>query len=207
MSSSSMLGIVGARLGHVLRNSSRQRYGGSDNNAPYAHGAMVGSALMMALLMHVVSSYYGGVAECVANAAHKASSSSSSGSGHHDLTGGYANMHDDGTGSSNSNTSSSSSSYPYGNCGASGPVGFVSFLAGLLFWLNAVLAGTLHVKRDELLSGSGGGDGDSGGGYGGSSYSNQYDEIGIVDVDNDGDAGFAGDFPPASATGMTTMHV
>ena len=34
-----------------------------------------------------------------------------------------------------------------------------------------------YVKRDKLLSSSGG---DGSGGYGGSSYFNQYDEIGIL---------------------------
>mmetsp|Transcript_14425 Transcript_14425/g.23554 ORF Transcript_14425/g.23554 Transcript_14425/m.23554 type:complete len:269 (+) Transcript_14425:206-1012(+) len=163
--------MMGGRLAHTLRNTSA-RYG-SD---VFVLGALFGSTLVMATLMRFVSTYYGGVSACVANAV------SASASIHGNLTGGYA---------TNDKHNDSSSSYNDDACGASGPVGFVSFLSGLLFWLNAVLASVLFTKRDELLSGDVG-------------PSNQYDEIG---VDHDGDGrGFAGDFP-SSSTGMRTMNV
>ena len=38
-------------------------------------------------------------------------------------------------------------------CGAYGPVGFVSFLSGILYWLNLSLAIALYVKRTELSGG------------------------------------------------------
>lgn len=134
---------------------------------------------MMAMLMHVVSSYCGGMSECVTNAAASASSSSA-----HNLTGGYAN---DGNNGSSHSGATTTLFDPFITCGASGPVGFVSFLSGLLFWLNVVLAAVLYTKREAILSGDVG-------------SSNQYDEIG-----GDDGRGFAGDFP--SSTGMRTMHV
>lgn len=160
-------------LANTLRNTS-SRYG----TDAYMHGAMFGSTLLMALLFHVISSYYGGLAECVtANAA-----TAWKGQQQQHLTGGY------GDSSTHNNNSSSSIEHhfdPYSACGASGPVGFVSFLSGLLFWANAVFSVTLYTKREELLSGM-------------SLGRNDYDEIG---------GGFAGDFPPGSSQGMRTMQV
>ena len=158
-------------LANTLRNTS-SRYG----TDAYMHGAMFGSTLLMALLLHVTSSYYGGLAECVtANAA-------TAWKGQQHLTGGYA---DSVTHNNNSSSSIEHHFDPYTACGASGPVGFVSFLSGLLFWANAVFSVTLYSKREELLSGM-------------SSTMNHYDEIG---------GGFAGDFPPGSSQGMRTMQV
>ncbi|KAL7539374.1 hypothetical protein ACHAXR_009223 [Thalassiosira sp. AJA248-18] len=128
---------------------------------------------MLALLMRVVSSYDGGLSQCVANAASSASTS-------HNLAGGYANIH----GKSNSDSHHAVFD-PFTACGASGPVGFVSFISGLLFWFNIVLAMVLYSKREEILSGG---------------SSSQYDEIGV------NDHGFAGDFPSSSG-GIRTMHV
>ncbi|KAL7548348.1 hypothetical protein ACHAWF_011634 [Thalassiosira exigua] len=154
------------RLAEALRGASA-RYG----RDAYAHGALLGSTVAMALAMRMIASYYGGMSGCVGNAAASASAA-------HNLTGGYANMHRGG---------SHGSFEPYAACGASGPVGFVSFLSGLLFWLDLALAAVLYSKREELLSGEG-------------SYSSQYDEIGGSDG-----GGFDGDFP--NAAGPRTMHV
>ena len=67
-----------------------------------------------------------------------------------------------------------------------GQLDYISFLSGMLFWLNSMLAVTLYTKRDELLSG-------------GAASGGQYEEI-----DPNG-VGFAGDFP--SSQGMRTMQV
>ena len=55
----------------------------------------------------------------------------------------------------------------------------MQFLAGLTVLAKCGVGGDAshYVKRDKLLSSSGG---DGSGGYGGSSYFNQYDEIGIL---------------------------
>ncbi|KAL9188918.1 hypothetical protein ACHAXT_011408 [Thalassiosira profunda] len=160
------------RLANTLRNGAA-RFGID----PYAHGALFGSTLALAAMLRVISSYYGGVARCVTNMA-------SASVTNHNVTGGYKTFHD------NMRGLSSSSFDPYGACGASGPVGFVSFLSGLLFWLDAALAVALHSKREEILSGVGG-------------AGQMYDEIGVVP--EDGSGGFAGDFPAAG--GPRTMNV
>ena len=171
----SRIGLV--PLANTLRNASA-RYNQPGRDV-FNLGAMFGSTLIMAVLLHAVSSYYGGLADCVtANAA----AASRGGGQHHSLSGGYDDTH-------NSSTAGGSSSYrvfePYETCGSSGPVGVISFLSGILFWLNSMLAVTLYTKRDELLSG-------------GASVG-QYEEI-----DPNG-VGFAGDFP--SSQGMRTMQV
>lgn len=138
---------------------------------------------MMGLLMHVVSSYYDGLSNCVASTTANANSNAASAT---NLTGGYANMHT----SNGHHTTSASSIDPYATCGASGPVGFVSFISWWLVWFNVILGMTLFTKRDEILSGVGGGG------------SGQYDEI------DGGSGGFDGDFPSSSGGGgMRTMHV
>ena len=173
-------------------------------NNVYAHGVLFGSTLMMGLIMHVMSSYYGGVSRCVT----KSHAAWINGDGGHALTGGYSNDDDDSISSSSTTTTQSATSAnfdPWGNCGASGPVGFISLLTGLLFWFDVILALALYIKREELLSGEGGVVGGGG--------SNQYEEIRDVDDDDgsnirDGGGGFAGDFPSMSAAaGMRTMHV
>ena len=193
------------RLANILHRMS-SKYG----NNVYAHGVLFGSTLMMGLVMHVMSSYYGGVSRCVTKS--HAAWIDGEDSGHASLTGGYdANDDDDSISSSSTTTTQSTATSanfdPWGNCGASGPVGFISLLTGLLFWFDVILALVLYIKREELLSGEG---------YGvvGSGGSNQYEEIRGVDDDDgssnlrDGGGGFAGDFPSMSAAaGMRTMHV
>jgi len=142
----------------------------------YMHGTLFGSTAVMAILLHITSSYFGELANCVADNA-----ASSISSGQHNLTGGYASH------VVNSNTYNIDDYNPYNSCGSSGPVGFISFITGLLFWFNSILSIALYARRDEILSGGGGGG------------SQQYDEIGS------GDGTFSGDFP--SSQGMRTMQV
>mmetsp|Transcript_27728 Transcript_27728/g.58590 ORF Transcript_27728/g.58590 Transcript_27728/m.58590 type:complete len:288 (-) Transcript_27728:236-1099(-) len=174
---------AGMRMANTLRNTST-RYG----TDMYMHGTLFGSACILAILMHVLHSYYGGLAECVTNAA----SSRMNNNGANNLTGGYANMHEN-----DPNTYNMNGGYvdPYTLCGSSGPVGFVSFITGLLFWIDMVLAVTLYTRRHELLNGGGGG----------GVSSSQYDEIG-VQSGSGGVGGFDGDFP-SSSEGMQTMNV
>ena len=186
------------RLANLLHHTS-SKYG----NNVYAHGVLFGSTLTMGLIMHVMSSYYGGVSRCVT----KSHAAWINGGDAHTLTGGYSNDDNDSISSSSTTTQSATSTNfdPWGNCGASGPVGFISLLTGLLFWFDVILALALYIKREELLSGEGGVVGGEG--------SNQYEEIRGVDDDDgsnrrDGGGGFAGDFPSMSAAaGMRTMHV
>ena len=142
----------------------------------YMHGTLFGSTAIMAILLHITSSYFGELANCVADNA-----ASSISSGQHNLTGGYASH------VVNTNTYNIDNYNPYNSCGSSGPVGFISFITGLLFWFNSILSIALYARRDEILSGGGGG-------------SQQYDEIGSGDGTT-----FAGDFP--SSQGMRTMQV
>lgn len=148
------LGSLGGQLADVLRNT---RYG----DDVYTHGALFGSTLTMALLMQFASSYYKGLSACVANlSTHLATES----------VGNFT--HD----------ASKKAFDPFTSCGASGPVGFVAFFSGSLFWTYAGLALVLFTKRSEIISGIA------------PASSNQlYDEIG---VENE----FSGDFPSAAAT-------
>jgi len=167
------------RLAATLRQSS-VRYG----NDVFAFGTLFGATVVMAVLMRVVSSYYGGVASCVAGVATRVHAQQRNGG--YNLTGGYADTADDGavviTGDD-----------AFAMCGSSvsAAVGFVSFLTNWLGWLHVALAAVMYTKKNELLSGDVG-------------PVNQYDEIGIADND-DRVRGFAGDFP--SSTPITTMHV
>ena len=104
------------RLANLLHHMS-SKYG----NNVYAHGVLLGSTLMMGLIMHVMSSYYGGVSRCVT----KSHAAWINGDGGHALTGGYANDDDDSISSSSTTTTTQSATSanfdPWGNCGT--PVG------------------------------------------------------------------------------------
>ena len=84
------------RLANLLHHMS-SKYG----NNVYAHGVLFGSTLMMGLIMHVMSSYYGGVSRCVTKS-HAAWINGDG--GHHALTGGYSNDDDDSISSSSTTT-------------------------------------------------------------------------------------------------------
>eukprot|EP00571_Detonula_confervacea_P003707 CAMPEP_0172319218 /NCGR_PEP_ID=MMETSP1058-20130122/37097_1 /TAXON_ID=83371 /ORGANISM="Detonula confervacea, Strain CCMP 353" /LENGTH=308 /DNA_ID=CAMNT_0013034217 /DNA_START=118 /DNA_END=1044 /DNA_ORIENTATION=- len=184
---------LGPRLANTLRNTSL-RYGSN----VFLYGALFGSTVVMAMLMHVVHVYYGGIADCVVTNAANAASNSRSGSGAFHLTGGYAND-DHSSNTSGSTMAAATTAFdPFTICGASGPVKLVSFLSSLLVWSNAILAVTLYAKREELLSGGGGGAGSF-------SSSNQYDEIGGVATQPPNGGGFAGDFPPEQQDIRTTQ--
>jgi len=153
------LGRLGGRLADVVRNTST-RYG----DDVYAHGALFGSSLIMAILMQFASSYYKGLSACVANlSTHLAVES-------------VENFTRDASIDENNSLD------PFTSCGASGPVGFVAFFSGSLFWLNAGFAVVLYTKRGEIISG-----------VSPVSSNQHYDEIG---VENE----FSGDFPSAVAT-------
>jgi hypothetical protein len=97
-------------------------------NNPLAYGTIMGGTFMLVPLMQAVSSYYGGIASCVAHR----------GSRHdmhmlHNTTSYYFDS--------------------YGVCGSSGPVHFVSFLSSLLSWLYLAIAVLLYTRRGELLDG------------------------------------------------------
>lgn len=178
-------------MANTLRNSS-SRYGQN----VFLYGALFGSTVFMAMLMHIVHVYYGGVSDCVVDAA----AASRGGDGTFHLTGGYGND------MNNSTKGISTAFNPFRTCGASGPVKLVSFLSSMLVWSNAILAVTLYARRGELLS--------EGGGVG---SSNQYDEIGGTQSPAGGGfapvgegfapvgGGFAGDFP--AEQGIQTMVV
>ena len=176
-SSSSM--VCFNRVTNLMRNASA-RYG----TDVYIHGFAFGVTLMMAMLMHIISLYYGGLSSCVASAASSALSSASASSSNNNLTGGYSshNMQQDISNGHHTNTMGAAAFDPYNTCGASGPVGFVSFISGLLFWFNSVLTVVLYAKREEIAMGG------SAGGAG------QYDEIG-ASAEQQQQRGFAGDFP------------
>jgi len=138
-------------------------------NNPLAYGTIMGSTAMLVPLLQLISSYYGGIATCVANHGtpymHKV----------------LENLH-----TLHSNTTNGHAYYfdSYGVCGSSGPVHFVSFISSLLSWIYFGIGFLLYTRRGELLDGQGGGgSGGIGGGY-------QYDEIG-----ESASGGFAGDFP------------
>eukprot|EP00585_Thalassiosira_rotula_P013274 CAMPEP_0196129852 /NCGR_PEP_ID=MMETSP0910-20130528/426_1 /TAXON_ID=49265 /ORGANISM="Thalassiosira rotula, Strain GSO102" /LENGTH=281 /DNA_ID=CAMNT_0041389047 /DNA_START=70 /DNA_END=915 /DNA_ORIENTATION=- len=176
-----MLGQL--RLAATLRQTSA-RYG----NDVFAFGTLFGATVVMAVLMRVASSYYGGVASCVTGVGTRLHARQRNGG--YDFTGGYANtVEDGGVGQQQQQFGEDA----FAVCGASvsAAVGFVSFLAGWLGWLDVALAAVMYTKKHELLTGEVG-------------PVTQYDEIGIADND-DRVRGFAGDFP--SSTPMTTMHV
>ena len=161
------------------------RYGANS----FAYGSLFGASCILIILMHFASSYFGGLATCVANHYSHTANRGVSSAYQHNVTGGY--------GSHEHDHSSSALFHPYSTCGASGPTGFVSFLTGILAWLNFALAWVLYTKRGALM---------------GDSQSYQYDEIG---GNNSSDEGFAGDFPlngegrgdVATSGGVRTMHV
>lgn len=162
------LGGVGGRVAYLLSNTST-RYGAD----VYAQGTLFGSTVVMAILMQFASSYYKGVSACVANLASPRAAASQNATGAASM-GGLTTASD-----------------PFATCGASGPVGFVAFFSGSLFWINAAFAMVLYVKRGEIISGA----------APGSSHQRAYEEIG---VEND----FSGDFPSSVAAGTErTIHV
>merc|ERR1719491_372929 len=132
--------------------------------------------------MRVASSYYKGVSACVANLARGLPASQAAVSVQN-LTSGYAS------------TDGHNVFDPFATCGASGPVGFVAFFSGSLFWINAGFAVVLYIKRDEIVSGI----------APGSSNQHDYDEIGVETDINRNE--FSGDFPLSAAAGTRTMHV
>jgi hypothetical protein len=109
-----------------------------DLNARYtsvfAHGTAFGSTALMAVLMHVVWAYFKRVNDCVINLDAR-------------LEHAYNISHQQGY--------SAIDNVNHLICGAYGPVGLVSSLSGILYWLNLSLAIALYVKRREL-SGDGG---------------------------------------------------
>jgi hypothetical protein len=108
----------------------------------FAHGTAFGSTALMALLMHVVWAYFARVSDCVINLDSRLERA-------YNIThGGHHNGH--------TTTTPSYSAIDNVNhliCGAYGPVGLVSFLSGILYWLNLSLAIALYVKRTELSGG------------------------------------------------------
>lgn len=168
-------------LGQLRLAATSRHYSTRYGNDAFAFGTLFGATIVMAVLMRVISSYYGGVASCATGVATRLHARQRNG-GYDSTstsTGGYATTANDGD--------------AFAACGASSAAaaGFASFLAGWLGWLDVALAAVMYAKRDELLSGEVG-------------PANRYDEIGIADND-DRVRGFAGDFP--SSTPMTTMHV
>mmetsp|Transcript_30535 Transcript_30535/g.45860 ORF Transcript_30535/g.45860 Transcript_30535/m.45860 type:complete len:261 (-) Transcript_30535:90-872(-) len=104
----------------------------------FAHGTAFGSTALMALLMHVVWAYYARVNDCVLNLdARLEHAYNITHNGHHGHTPSYSAI----------------DNVNHLICGAYGPVGFVSFLSGILYWLNLSLAIALYVKRTELSGG------------------------------------------------------
>ena len=138
----------------------------------YAHGFLLGSTFCMSFMMHLLSTFFGGVSDCIDQTKQSVSSE-------YNLTGGYANMHSQHALQQQSNV--------YLACGSSGPVSFVAFISGLLFWVNATLTFVLFTKRSNLINGTV--ENAAGGG--------QYDEI--------GGGSFQGDFPGNGQ--QRVMHV
>ena len=97
----------------------------------FAHGNAFGSTALMALLMHVVWAYYARVNDCVINL--DARLEHAYNISHH------SHRH-----------SHSIDNVNHLICGAYGPVGFVSFVSGILCWLNLALAVALYTRRREL---------------------------------------------------------
>ena len=112
----------------------------------FAHGTAFGSTALMALLMHVVWAYYARVNDCVVNLDTRLEHAYNITRSHH--------HHYNGQQQSQQHTPSYATIDNVNHliCGAYGPVGFVSFLSGLLYWLNLSLAIALYVKRTELSS-------------------------------------------------------
>lgn len=138
----------------------------------YAHGFLLGSTFCMSFMMHVLSVFFGGVADCIDKANQSGVSSE------YNLTGGYANL---------DSQLAQHQSNAYLACGSSGPVSFVAFISGLLFWVNATLTCVLFTKRSNLINGT----------VGNSAGGGQYDEI--------GGGSFQGDFPGNGQ--QRVMHV
>ncbi|KAL3791449.1 hypothetical protein HJC23_011505 [Cyclotella cryptica] len=157
----------------ILRYSS-QRY--TDN--PLAYGAIMGGTAMLITVMHAVSAYYGGIAQCVAS-------------------NGTRLVHN--TVSNNMTSGSAHSFDSYGMCGSSGPVNVVSFLSSILSWLYLAVAVLLYTRRVELL-----GEQSSSGTYQYDEIGESVD--GSVGGVAGGSGRFAGDFPSGGAS-PTTLHV
>mmetsp|Transcript_13792 Transcript_13792/g.29114 ORF Transcript_13792/g.29114 Transcript_13792/m.29114 type:complete len:275 (+) Transcript_13792:406-1230(+) len=157
------LGDFATRMGNYIRHAS-QRYGSN----PFAYGSLFGATVVMALVMHIESVYFGGVSSCVSKS----------------LAGNAAAVN------AVTNATSGSAYHLFSNCGASGAVGLVSFLTGLLFWLEIFFALVLYAGREELMS---------------EALSYQYDEIGVGD--SGVGRGFDGDFPLHGSSGTRTMQV
>jgi len=104
----------------------------------FAHGTAFGSTALMALLMHVVWAYYARVNDCVVNLDTRIEHAYNVNHAQH-----------------NTPSTRAIDNVNHLICGAYGPVGFVSFLSGLLYWLNLSLAIALYVKRTELSGGGG----------------------------------------------------
>lgn len=136
---SHVIGVIGrlslfSNLTSVVRNAS-SRY----ETDAYAHGLILASTASMAILMHIISVYFGGVSECY--------------SAENAIT--VKNV----TGYADIDQQIIRNSAEQFTCGASGPVAFVSFLSRMLSWLDASLAVVLFVKRQELINGAIGGSG------------------------------------------------
>lgn len=98
----------------------------------FAHGTAFGSTAFMALLMHVVWAYFARVNDCVVNLDNRIQHA-------YNVTRHVSPTH---TAIDNVN---------HLICGAYGPVGFVSFISGILYWLNLSLAIALYVERRKLF--------------------------------------------------------
>ena len=116
----------------------------------FAHGTAFGSTALMALLMHVVWAYYARVNDCVVNLDTRLEHAYNITRSHH---------HYNGQQQQHTPSYATIDNVNHLICGAYGPVGFVSFLSGLLYWLNLSLAIALYVKRTELSSSGGTGGG------------------------------------------------
>ncbi len=106
----------------------------------FAHGTAFGSTALMALLMHVVWAYYARVNDCVVNLDARLEHAYNITRAHHHI-------------GQHTPSYSAIDNVNHLICGAYGPVGFVSFLSGILYWLNLSLAIALYVKRTELSGG------------------------------------------------------
>ena len=154
------MGALATQLTNFLRHTS-QRHGSNS----FVYGALFGATVLMTLVMHILSVYFGHLVACV-----KFNVSAND--------------------STASNVVKHTGFHLFSQCGASGAVGFVSFLTGLLVWLNFSLAIVLYAGREALMS---------------DAHSHQYDEIGSDNINRNG--GFDGDFPLNGVSGMRTMQV
>jgi len=102
----------------------------------FAHGTAFGSTALMAVLMHVVWAYFARVSDCVINLDARLEHA-------YNITRHHGHSH----------SYSAIDNVNHLICGAYGPVGLVSFLSGLLYWLNLSLAIALYIKRTELSGG------------------------------------------------------